>query len=347
MIDETANHYQNMSEATQNHAQKSTVIVKEIIGIALEIIELLLAGVILTRLFSWIADLLWARITDLMKEIADLLSKFRSLLAQFTEFLKSTGGVMGRVGGVVGGQVEKILIVYLPEYTRAFTGFYLASGVPQLMSGRPVDWKTNAWQVAVFCAFDAGLNLLEDAIEITKIGINFKNFVTGKGRLKKNSPSEVNSLRLNQSPSMPSSPLAGGSRTVRESVASPKPLQDGIASAGRSADSLPVTKPGEAALPASARTTESLGGSAPSGVKSVSTPMVADDIGRSAADDSGRIAEVLNPPKPLQDGIASAGRSADSLPVTKPGEAALPASARTTESLGGSAPSGVKSVSTP
>ncbi|MFJ2478460.1 hypothetical protein ACIOWI_37000, partial [Streptomyces sp. NPDC087659] len=35
----------------------------------------------------------------------------------------------------------------------------------------------------------------------------------------------------------------------------------------------------------------------------------------SAADDSGRIAEVLNPPKPLQDGIASAGRSADSRPA--------------------------------
>ncbi|MFJ5221089.1 WXG100 family type VII secretion target [Streptomyces sp. NPDC088354] len=192
-IEEAAKQYRSVGEATQQHASKSDKIAIEIVGIALEIIELLAVGAILTRLFAGIADFLWIRVFGLVKRILTLLSRFRAALTEFSQFLSRVGG---RIGELLGQNLEKLLVAYLPEYSRSFLGFYIASAVPQLLSGRSVNWKDNAWQTAVFFAFDIGLNLVDDVIEATKFGIRFKNYITGKNNSGEIKAIEPNSLKF-------------------------------------------------------------------------------------------------------------------------------------------------------
>jgi len=94
---------------------------------------------------------------------------------KFAGFMRTYGTIAGRIGETI----ESILVEYTPVYARAYPGFYIASGVPELMSGKPVDWAGNVWQVAVFSGFDASLNLVEDAVEKTAAGGAFKKLVIG------------------------------------------------------------------------------------------------------------------------------------------------------------------------
>jgi uncharacterized protein YukE len=183
LAEQAAHHLDAVAQHVGGHAERAWAIVREVIGLALEIAEILLAGAALSWFFGWISDLVWARVAPLMQRVLTLLGRFRGLLADFTEFMRGIGGVAGRIGEdageFIGRNIEKLLAEYLPSTARAFTGFYIASAVPQLMSGRPVDWKANAWQTAIFSGLDVGVNLVEDVLEATKGGAVFKKFIEG------------------------------------------------------------------------------------------------------------------------------------------------------------------------
>ncbi|SFF47242.1 hypothetical protein SAMN05216251_115102 [Actinacidiphila alni] len=188
-VTEAATLLETTGAKVDDHASKAWAIVKEVFGIILEILEVLLAGMALTWLFSWLADLLWLRLLPLMRSVLALLVRFRSLMADFTEFLQRVGSLAGRLGErfgeFIGKTLESAVIDYLPAEARGFTGFYVGAAVPQLMSGRPVDWKNNAWQIAVFTGFDMGLYMVQDVLEKTVAGAALKNLIEGKSVTEK------------------------------------------------------------------------------------------------------------------------------------------------------------------
>ncbi|MFI5635556.1 hypothetical protein ACIA8E_40745 [Streptomyces sp. NPDC051664] len=183
VMDQTATLLETTGEQVDDHANKAFIIVKEIIGIILEILEILLAGLVLTSIFSWLADLIWIRILPLMHRAIELLVRFREMLARFTVFMRDVGSRAGRMGqragAFIGESVESLAVDYLPAEVRAFPGFYLASAVPNLLSGRPVDWKANAWQLGIFFGFDTALGMSADLLERTVAGKALKELVEG------------------------------------------------------------------------------------------------------------------------------------------------------------------------
>jgi hypothetical protein len=175
LAEQTASSLDSVGRHLDAHAQKAWAIVKEVLGVVLEILELLAAGALLTWVTAGLSDLIWIRAAPMMQRIMQLLGEFRTLVSEFVETMRGFGSLAGKVGETI----ETLAINYAPAYARAYLGYYITLGVPQLLSGRPVDWKNNSWQVATFALFDGTLNLIEDAIETTAAGKSFKDFITG------------------------------------------------------------------------------------------------------------------------------------------------------------------------
>ncbi|MGW0300140.1 hypothetical protein ACWDYK_26090 [Streptomyces anthocyanicus] len=178
----TADVLQTTGQEAQSHADRTWAIVKQVIGIILEILEILAIGMALSWLGGLALDWLWARLVPCMERILSALARFRSALAEFTNFLKVTGRRVGwlgeQVGEGLGKFTENLIIDLLPAQARAYPGFYVSLAVPQLLSGRPVDWKANAWQLAIFFGFDTSLNVIEGVLERSGLGALLKKLVT-------------------------------------------------------------------------------------------------------------------------------------------------------------------------
>ncbi|MEU0950284.1 hypothetical protein ABZ379_47790 [Streptomyces canus] len=174
LLTHTANVLESTGAATQEHADKAWTIVKQVIGIILEILEILAVGMLLSWLGGIGLDWVLARVLPLMERILEFLAKLRSYLAEFTQFLRAVGGTFSptgaRIGEAVGKFTESLVIDTLPAQTRAYPGFYIALAVPKLLSGKPVDWKGNAWQLGVFFGLDTALGLTEGAIKDSALG---------------------------------------------------------------------------------------------------------------------------------------------------------------------------------
>ncbi|MFH8224667.1 hypothetical protein ACH4C2_36625 [Streptomyces sp. NPDC018057] len=184
VMDHTASLLEATGQQAQEHANKTWLIVKQVIGLILEILEILAVGMALSWLGGIALDWMWEQILPLMESVLSALARFRGYLAEFTEFLRVVGSGMGRTGERVGEGLGKLtesfLIDVAPAQLRAYPGFYVSLAVPKLLSGRPVDWKGNAWQLAVFFGFDTGLGLAEGVLESTALGAGVKKFITGE-----------------------------------------------------------------------------------------------------------------------------------------------------------------------
>ncbi|MDX2709862.1 WXG100 family type VII secretion target [Streptomyces sp. PA03-6a] len=173
------------SQQIDQHAERSWKIVKEIIGIALEILEILAAGLALSWILAGIMDFIWVRLAPLIEQILGLVARFRAMLARFAEAVAEAGRAVGQIGekvGVLLGRGIEKVVLELPDNARAFAGFYLAEAVPPAMSGRSVNWKDNAWQTAIFFGVDIGHNLIEAGLEATKIGKSIRGGIEGTPR---------------------------------------------------------------------------------------------------------------------------------------------------------------------
>nr|WP_168720525.1 hypothetical protein [Streptomyces sp. SAT1]ANO42328.1 hypothetical protein A8713_034285 [Streptomyces sp. SAT1] len=184
LMDHTAGLLEATGQQAQEHANKTWLIVKQVIGLVLEILEILAVGMALSWLGGFALDWMWEQILPLMEGVLSALARFRGYLAEFTEFLRAVGSGLGRTGERVGEGLGKLtesfFVDVAPAQLRAYPGFYVSLAVPKLLSGRPVDWKGNAWQLAVFFGFDTGLGLAEGVLENTAFGAGVKNFITGE-----------------------------------------------------------------------------------------------------------------------------------------------------------------------
>lgn len=184
LMDHTAGLLEATGQQAQEHANKTWLIVKQVIGLILEILEILAVGMALSWLGGFALDWMWEQILPLMEGVLSALARFRGYLAEFTEFLRVVGGGLGRTGERIGEGLGKLtesfFVDVAPAQLRAYPGFYVSLAVPKLLSGRPVDWKGNAWQLAVFFGFDTGLGLAEGVLENTAFGAGVKNFITGE-----------------------------------------------------------------------------------------------------------------------------------------------------------------------
>ncbi|MEU9381526.1 WXG100 family type VII secretion target [Streptomyces sp. NPDC048279] len=168
LAEDTANSLQATANQVDDHADRTWEIVKEVIGIALEILEILAIGLLLSWLMAGIANLIWARIAPLIERIVELLARFRAMLGDFAEWAKEVGSTAGKVGEKIGtmiGRGAEKFITELPDYTLAYAKFYLAEAITPALSGRDVAWADNAWQTALFFGMDIGNNLIESGLE--------------------------------------------------------------------------------------------------------------------------------------------------------------------------------------
>ncbi|MGW7674450.1 hypothetical protein ACWGJX_46645 [Streptomyces sp. NPDC054775] len=180
---QTAESLETTAAKVVDHANRAWKIVKEVIGIALEIIEILAVGLILTSLLAGVSDIIWARLAPLIQRILQLLEEFSQMLTRFTDTMREIGSAAGHVGkkaGEIFGKGITSLVESAPANARSYVGFYIAEAAPKLMSGRTVDWRGNAWQTAAFFGVDIGHNLLEEGLEATKYGKRLKEAVEGK-----------------------------------------------------------------------------------------------------------------------------------------------------------------------
>jgi hypothetical protein len=177
LAEEAAANLESSQNVVAEHTDKAAYIAKQIIGIILEILEVLIAGLILTSILSYLADLIWLRLAPLFQRVLDLLMRFRTALSDFTTSMSKLNVVAGRVAK----EIETLMVTYLPAYSRSIPGFYFASGMPQLMSGRPVNWQDNAWQVALFSAFDLGLTMVGGVFAGLKLGGQLRELIVRGG----------------------------------------------------------------------------------------------------------------------------------------------------------------------
>ncbi|WP_426565475.1 WXG100 family type VII secretion target [Angustibacter sp. McL0619] len=226
----------------ERHTEGSLVIARTIVGLLLELVELLAAGYALTWLTAGLSDLLWARAVELMVQIERLLTAFRSAMSSFAAAARELGVVAGRIGATI----ESLVIDFAPAYVRAFAGFYLGAAVPQAMSGRPVDWAGNAWQVAAFVGLDATFNLGWNALEATRAGGAMRRFVTGE-------PAPPGSAAAAEagpaSVGPPKLPTFEFEQVERSPLASERTSGESIGSTSPASPMLPVAEP----LPASSQ----------------------------------------------------------------------------------------------
>ncbi|MGW3635826.1 WXG100 family type VII secretion target [Streptomyces sp. NPDC005122] len=183
LAEQTSQSLESAAVQVDQHADHTWEIVKEVIGIALEILETLAIGIAMSWLLQGLADLIWARVAPLIERVLQLLADFRAMLARLTDALTEIGSAAGRVGAKAGellGKGVESFVVSAPANARGFAGFYIADAASQVMAGQPVDWKNNAWQIAAFTGLDIGHNLVAEALEATKIGKSFKGAIEAK-----------------------------------------------------------------------------------------------------------------------------------------------------------------------
>ncbi|WP_405914853.1 WXG100 family type VII secretion target [Streptomyces sp. NBC_00728] len=217
LAEDTANSLQATANQVDDHADRTWEIVKEVIGIALEILEILAIGLLLSWLMAGIANLIWARVAPLIERIVELLARFRAMLSDFTEWAKEVGSAAGKVGEKIGtmiGRGAEKFITELPDYSLAYVKFYLAEAIAPALSGRDVAWADNAWQTAVFFGMDIGNNLIESALESINFGRIFKGAVDEASAAGKSARAE----------GPESSPAVDGAAARTEGAASPDPV---------------------------------------------------------------------------------------------------------------------------
>ncbi|MFF4903048.1 hypothetical protein [Streptomyces sp. NPDC001068] len=213
LLTHTADALEVTGAQAQGHAEKAWAIVKQVLGIVLEILEILAVGMLLSWLGGLALDWVLARVIPLMERILEALAKFRGYLAEFTEFLRSAGSTFGstgaRIGEGLGKLAESFFVDSLPAQIRAYPGFYLALAVPKLLSGRPVDWKGNAWQLGVFFGFDTALGLAEGAIKDAGLGAGLKGLLKGDRNLDDAGVAERDAAGAAKTPAEEPAPATG------------------------------------------------------------------------------------------------------------------------------------------
>jgi uncharacterized protein YukE len=183
----TADHLDQTAEHLDQHAGKAERIVRVIVGIALEILEVYLATLALSYVVGWLAQaLFWVRAAWLIVRAVELCQQFRQLVASVVEAMRGLGSTAGKIGTYLG----EILTDWLPAYVADTGSFYVGMMTPEFLSGKGLSnaGSTLVHSLLPFTCLDFagyfGMHLLEQE---TQIGARVKNFIDGYGAPRRES----------------------------------------------------------------------------------------------------------------------------------------------------------------
>lgn len=177
----TADHLDLTATELAAHSDKAEDIVRTILGIALELLEVYIATLVLSAVAAWLAQaLLLARSAWLVARAFELCRLFRQLVAEAVDVMRGLGTMAGEIAARIG----EVITDWVPDYARETVSFGLGSEVPTAMSGQgPGD--VGAFLRDTLLPFEMldfigyfGLHLLE---KYTVIGGRLKDFVAGPG----------------------------------------------------------------------------------------------------------------------------------------------------------------------
>ncbi|MFD2418876.1 WXG100 family type VII secretion target [Amycolatopsis pigmentata] len=226
LANDAADHLDRAADHLETHAANAGLIIRTIIGIALEILEALLATVALSWVVGWIAGLIFLnRAYWLISRAIQLCQAFRRLVASAAEVMRGVGATAGKIAGYAGEILTKWLPAYLADAATMYTGMM----APEFLSGRGLSNARDVllYSLLPFEALDfAGYFTIHLLEQETKIGKRVKNAIDNYGTRRERASRESDSPR---SPSRDGGDNASGPRSATE-VAPPVPAPaEGIA----------------------------------------------------------------------------------------------------------------------
>lgn len=178
LSDQIADGADGVAEVLDQHAEESTKIIRTIIGIALELLEMWLICAALSWITGYISDLIFlARAGRLIAELYTLFVRLGELIKATAEAMKQWGTFAGKVG-----EYARILLVeYVPDGIKEYPINLAAMAVPTKLSGRDLDVEALLLPlvpaVAQYGALNLGMEILENE---TKMVGGLKRFIEGK-----------------------------------------------------------------------------------------------------------------------------------------------------------------------
>ncbi|MFD2422173.1 WXG100 family type VII secretion target [Amycolatopsis pigmentata] len=167
-----------MAKTLDQHADESTRIIRTIIGIALELLEMWLLCVALSWITGFLSDLIFfSRAGRLIAELYKLFTRLGELIRTTTEAMKQWGTFAGKIG-----EYTRVLLVeYVPDGIKEYPINLAATAVPAKLSGRNLDVGSLLLPmipaIVQYGALNLGMEILENE---TKVVGGLKRFIEGK-----------------------------------------------------------------------------------------------------------------------------------------------------------------------
>jgi hypothetical protein len=168
---------EGVAHSLDTYAENSTRIVRAIIGVALELLEIYLICMALSAVSGYIADLVFATRAGLyISRLRDLFSALSSVIRSAAESLKQYGAFAAKLG-----EYTRVLLVdYVPDGIKEFPITLAATAVPAKLSGR--DLRTGEAMLAMvpgiaqYGALNFVLGILEKENRLVR---GFKSAIEG------------------------------------------------------------------------------------------------------------------------------------------------------------------------
>lgn len=175
---ELADGADGIAKTLDEHAEESTRVIRTIVGIALELLEMWLLCVALSWITGFLSDLLFfSRAGRLVAELYQLFTRLGELIRTTTEAMKQWGTFAGKIG-----EYTRVLLVeYVPDGIKEYPINLAATAVPAKLSGRNLDLGSLLLPmipaIVQYGALNLGMEILENE---TKAVGGLKRFITGK-----------------------------------------------------------------------------------------------------------------------------------------------------------------------
>ena len=210
---------ESVARTLDEHVEKSTRIIKAILGVALELLEMYVICVALSWVTGYLSDLLF------VSRVGEFIGRLYSLFSKLSELIKSTAEALAKWGSLPGkmGEYSRVLLTeYVPDGLKEYPINLAATVVPAKLGGRDLKLQDLLLSmipgIAQYGALNFGVEILEK--ESRLVG-RIKNAIEGKG--KEIAEPEVSRLSSSDLSRSPVASLAEGNvgREFRPTVENP------------------------------------------------------------------------------------------------------------------------------
>jgi hypothetical protein len=179
LADHIADTAESMARSLDEHVEKSTRIIKTILGVALELLELYVICVALSWVTGYLSDLLF------VSRVGEFIGRLCSLFSKLGELIKSTAEAMAKWGSLSGkiGEYSRVLLTeYVPDGLKEYPINLAATVVPAKLGGRDLKLQDLLLAmipgIAQYGALNLGMEILEKE---SRLVARVKNAIEGKG----------------------------------------------------------------------------------------------------------------------------------------------------------------------